>query len=118
MKRTVMQIFKVTMIMAALTAMLLLVLSFMLYKINMSEKLIAVGIVVIYVLVNLLGGFLVGKIKEKNKYKWGILVGLIYFISLTLVSTIITGEMYGNGMQAIWAMLSCIGGGMLGGMCA
>lgn len=109
---------KVLAAMVAVTAILLLVLSFIFYKANLSENGIAVGIVLIYVITNFVGGFIMGKIKEKNKYKWGALVGLIFFLSLTLVSVMVTGQLYSSGIKAMWALMSCIGGGMLGGMSA
>ena len=118
LKKNLMQIFKVAMVMMGLTAILLLILALMLFKMSLSERAVAVGIVLIYVIVNFAGGFLMGKIKGENKYKWGIVIGLSFFLILTLISTIITGEMYGNGIQAVWALLTCIGGGMVGGMCA
>ena len=118
LKKNLMQIFKVAMVMMGLTAILLLILALMLFKMSLSERAVAVGIVLIYVIVNFAGGFLMGKIKGENKYKWGIVIGLSFFLILSLISTIVTGEMYGKGIQAVWALLTCIGGGMVGGMCA
>lgn len=118
MKKNILQILKVVLVMIGLSAISLFILALMLYKMNLSERAVSIGIVIIYLIVNFAGGFLMGKIKRENKYKWGILVGLSFFIMLTIVSTIITGEMFGSGMQAVWAMLTCIGGGMIGGMCA
>ena len=109
---------KVLAAMVGVTAIMLLILSFIFYKMNLSDKGIAVGIVMIYVIANFVGGFIIGKIKGKNKYKWGALVGVAFFIMLTFVSIMVTGQLYGSGTRAMWAMLSCIGGGMLGGMCA
>ena len=68
LKKNLMQIFKVAMVMIGLTAVLLLILALMLFKMSLSERAVAVGIVLIYVIVNFAGGFLMGKIKGENKY--------------------------------------------------
>lgn len=118
MKRGMLQWGKVLGAMVAVTAILLLLLSLIFYKMNLSDRGIAVGIVVIYVIANFVGGFIMGKIKEDNKYKWGALAGIIFFVTLTVVSMLVTGQLYASGTKALWALLSCVGGGMVGGMCA
>lgn len=118
MKKNILQWGKVLAVMIAVTAILLLVLAFVFYKTNLSEKGIAIGIVLIYLIANFVGGFIIGKIKDESKYRWGILVGIMFFAMLSIVSLIVTGTLYGSGIKALWALLSCIGGGMIGGMCA
>ena len=118
MKKNILQWGKVLAVMVGITAILLLLLSLIFYKINLSEKGIAVGIVLIYVIANFVGGFIMGKIKEEKKYKWGIMVGVMFFAVLTMVSLMMTGQLYGSGIKAMWALLSCIGGGIIGGMSA
>lgn len=118
MKRVILQWGKVLVAMVAVTAIMLLLLSLIFYKMNLADKGIAIGIVLIYVIANFVGGFIMGKIKEENKYKWGALVGIMFFVTLTIVSFIVTGELYGSGIKALWALMSCVGGGMVGGMCA
>lgn len=118
MRSNLLQWGKVLAAMVAVSAILLLFLSFIFYKTNLSEKGIAIGIVLIYVIANFIGGFIMGKIKEKNKYKWGALVGIVFFVALTCLSIIVTGQLYSSGIKAVWAMMSCIGGGVLGGMSA
>ena len=118
MKRNLLQWGKVLAVMVGVTAILLLLLSLIFYKMNISEKGIAIGIVLIYIIANFVGGFIMGKIKEEKKYKWGILVGIMFFTMLTVVSLLMTGQLYGSGLKALWALLSCIGGGMIGGMSA
>ena len=118
MKSGLMQWGKVLAAMVAVTAILLLILAFVFYETNMTENVIVIGIILIYVIANFVGGFIMGKIKEKNKYKWGALVGLMYFVALTLVSIMMTGDFYSSGIMALWAFTASVGGGMLGGMLA
>ena len=118
MKKNILQWGKVLAVMIAVTAILLLVLAFVFYKTNLSEKGIAIGIVVIYIIANFVGGFIIGKIKNESKYRWGILVGLMFFAMLSIISLVVTGALYGSGIRALWALMCCVGGGMIGGMCA
>ena len=118
MKRGILQWGKVLGAMVAVTAIMLLLLSLIFYKMNLSDKSIAVGIVLIYILANFIGGFIMGRIKEENKYKWGALVGIMFFVTLTIVSFVVTGELYSSGIKALWALMSCVGGGIIGGMSA
>lgn len=116
MKRSLFQIVKVIVCSVAITVLGVLFLSLLAYKFRMSDKSIKIGIVVIYVIANIIAGLIIGKIKETKKFLWGAVTGLAYFIVLTLISLASTGELYGNGSMAIIAFLSSVIGGTLGGM--
>lgn len=118
MKRNVLQVLKAVIAVAAVTAILLLLLSFLLFKFNLSDKAVMIGIMLIYFISNFAGGFVIGKVRGERKFIWGIIVGLAFFVSLTLLSLIVTGELYGSGMRALGAMAACVAGGMAGGMCS
>lgn len=118
MKRNVLQVLKAVIVVAVVTVVLLLLLAMMLFKFNMSDTAVMVGIFVIYVISNFTGGFVIGKVRGEKKFIWGIVVGIVFFISLTLLSLIVTGELYGSGLRAAGALAACVAGGMLGGMCS
>jgi putative membrane protein (TIGR04086 family) len=118
MKSGLLQWGKILAIMVAVTSILLLILAFIFYKMNITDNVIMIGIILIYAISNLCGGFIMGKLKGKNKYKWGMLVGLMYFFALTLVSIAMTGQLYSSGIMVLLAFVSSVGGGMLGGMMA
>ncbi len=99
-----------------ITAVFLLILSMLLYKFRLSETIINIGIVVIYIAATFLTGFLAGKKTGTKKYLWGLFLGAGYFLILTLISLIINhgiSDFSGNFLSTLFL---CIGSGMLGGM--
>ncbi len=99
-----------------LTGVLLLILAFLLFRMDLSEAAVSVGIVVIYILSCFLGGLLLGRKMKKQKYVWGLLLGLGYFLLLTGVSCLVEQGFSMNFARAAMIMSICAGGGTLGGM--
>lgn len=101
-----------------LTAGLLLLLAFMLYRFGLSEKVVSVCIIAIYILVTFFAGLLAGKREGKRKYLWGLAMGVLYFGILSLVSLVVNRgveDVAGNMMTVFFL---CAGSGALGGMVA
>lgn len=100
----------------AVTALLLALLAFLLLKLNLDEGRVSMGINVVYVLSCFAAGFLVGKKLQKQKFLWGFLTGVCYFLLLLGISTIVQpGEMTGvKHLLSVFTM--CAAGGMAGGM--
>lgn len=99
-----------------MTAILLAVLAFLLYKLGLGEKLVAGAIIVIYVAATLFGGFLAGKKIRNRRFLWGLLVGSAYFLILTAVSLCLGQGSIQAGNSFFTTLVLCAGGGMLGGM--
>lgn len=99
-----------------LTAGLLLLLALFLYRFGLSEKTVSLCITGIYVLITFLSGFLAGKREGKQKFLWGLLMGILYFVILTLVSLIMNHGMDGLSGNFFTILILCGAGGMLGGM--
>ncbi len=98
------------------TGLLLLLLSFISLKLDVSNGIIAGGIIATYVLSSFLGGFLLGKGADKKRYLWGISMGAIYFIMLILIS-ILTNSVIGMDTgRIVTVMILCLASGMVGGM--
>lgn len=116
MKNYIFQIIKVLVLDVLITILSVLLLSFLLYKFKFGDNVLKALIVVVYGISNFVGGFIIGKIKENKKFLWGIMTGAAYFLLLTIVSLIITGELYGNGNMALMAFLASTIGGCVGGM--
>ena len=70
----------------------------------------------IYILVTFLAGFLAGKREGARKFLWGLLMGCLYFIILTLVSLIVNHGMGELSSGFFTTLVLCAGSGMLGGM--
>lgn len=100
----------------AFTGIALLFLALLLFTLNLGESAVTVGIVMVYVLSCLMGGFLTGKMIRKNRYLWGLCTGVVYFALLVMVSFAVQGKWDMTVSHAITTFLVCTGGGALGGM--
>lgn len=100
------------------TGISLLVLSFLLLKLELDEQTVTIGIIAVYVLSTFVGGFILGKLKKSGKFLWGFFMGLIYFLLLLGISFGVYRNFDGSGMSVITTLLLCSSGGMLGGMLA
>ena len=98
------------------TGAFLLLLAFLLFQFDLGEKPVAAGILAVYVLSCLLGGFMAGKIMRKDRYLWGMLTGLFYYLLLIAVSFAVKGKWDMSLIHAVTTFFLCLGGGTLGGM--
>ncbi len=99
-----------------LTAGLLLLLAFILYRFGLSEKVVSVCIIAIYIVVTFLAGLLAGKREGKRKFLWGLVMGLLYFGILTVVSLVVNKGVEDVAGNMLTVFFLCAGSGMLGGM--
>lgn len=99
-----------------LTAGLLLLLAFMLYRFGLSEKVVSVCIIAIYILVTFFAGLLAGKREGKRKYLWGLAMGVLYFGILVIVSLAVNKGLEDVAGNMMTVFFLCAGSGMLGGM--
>ena len=99
-----------------LTAGLLLLLSLLLYRFSLSERIVSISITGIYIVVTFLAGFLAGKREGSRKFLWGLMMGCLYFTSLALVSLIVNHGMSSLSTSFLTVLVLCAGSGMLGGM--
>ncbi|MEE1086644.1 MAG: TIGR04086 family membrane protein [Schaedlerella sp.] len=98
------------------TGIFLLLLALLLYKMNLNESKVTIGIILGYVISTFAGGFAAGKMAKARKFLWGLITGITYFIVLFIVSFVLYRELQGNGINVMTTFLLCAGGGMLGGM--
>lgn len=100
------------------TGLLLLLLAGLLYRFRLDEGKVQIGIILVYVSSCFFGGFLAGKMMKSRKFVWGVLIGLLYFLVMTLISLSVNRDLTDTTSSFITTFLLCLGGGMLGGMCA
>ncbi len=98
------------------TAVMLLILSFALYKLQLQEETVKIGIMVIYAVSCFLAGFIAGKTEVKRQFLWGLLVGILYFLVLLVISLLIKQDFQIVLGKGVTTLLICAGSGMLGGM--
>ena len=94
----------------------IMILAFLLLMFQLSESMVDIGIIIIYVLSCLLAGFVVGKRTKNRKFLWGMLSGGIYFCILLIISLLAGQSMENVGNDLITVLFICIGSGTLGGM--
>ncbi len=100
------------------TAVLLLLLTCLLYKLNLDEGKVSIGISAVYVISTFTGGFLIGKWNRVRKFLWGLAEGILYFALLLVISIAVYHSLQDGGANVLTTFLLCAGGGMLGGMLA
>lgn len=98
------------------TGVALAILAFVIYKLELSEAVVNIVIVAIYVLSSFIGGFITGKRVKERKFAWGVALGAMYILIIYLASLLLSKNFDLVSTSNITAFLLCIGGGMLGGM--
>ena len=106
------RVLKATLIAYIMTGLLLLLLTFLVYRYEIAEEFVDMGIIGIYLISTFIGGFFIGKMTGRRKFLWGILVGGVYIGILFGVSKVAYGQM------ELLPILLSVGGGMFGGMVA
>ena len=99
-----------------LTAGLLLLLAFMLYRFGLSEKVVSICIIGIYIVVTFAVGLIAGKREGKKKYLWGLAMGCAYYVILVIVSLIVNRGPQDIAGNMVTVFFLCAGSGMLGVM--
>lgn len=107
---------KILLVMYIVTGALLLVLTVLLSKMQLSEGAVSIGIVVIYVVSGFLGGLLAGKKMKSRKFFWGMLMGACYFLVLSIGSVIFHKGLDMEVSRFATTLVLCVASGMVGGM--
>ena len=97
-----------------ITAIILLGLSFGLYKFNLSEWQIKAGIIITYIISSAVGGFMIGSRQKNKRLLWGALTGFLYFMILALISFIVGNVDEINIYDMIKTALICVTSGCAG----
>lgn len=116
-KNTVLlSVLKILLFMYMVTGVLLLALTAMLSKMQLSESTVSIGIVLIYVVSGFLGGLLAGKKMKNRKFIWGMAMGACYFLALTIGSIVFHKGLDMEAGRFATTLVLCIASGMVGGM--
>ena len=104
-----------TMVIAyAVTGIMLVILSFALYKAGLSEWQVSAGIIVTYAVSAFIGGYIIAKSERSRRLFWGIGFGIIYFAILMLVSLALSGGVAIDKAAVIRRAVICICAGAIG----
>ena len=99
-----------------LTAGLLLLLAFLLYRFGLSEQTVSLCIIGVYIAVTFAAGFLAGRRAGRRKFLWGLAMGAFYYAILVIVSLIVNRGLQDVSGNLMTVFCLCAGSGMLGGM--
>lgn len=101
-----------------LSGLLLLALSFALYRLKLGEVQVNTAVYGIYVIACLFGGFLAGKATLSRRFFWGMLTGILYFAILFAVSWLMNRETapIPDLTRTATVLACCAVGGTVGGM--
>ena len=99
-----------------LSGLLLFLLAFLMLKMDLSATLVNVGVVAVYILSCFVGGFIMGKNTEQRRFVWGLITGIIYFLILVVISTVMNTFTGMDTSRLLSAFFICGFSGMLGGM--
>ena len=110
------QMMKALFLSYAVTGMLLLALAFLLYKMGLGESQVNLGIMIIYIVSCLVGGYYMGKKAENRRFLWGMGLGAAYAVLLCAVTFFTEHQARGDMKETILMFFLCFMGGTLGGM--
>ena len=113
---TIIQFIKVLLISYAASAIVLLVLAFLMFRWDIAEGVVRGGVIFAYVISCFIYGMLVSRQQSGRRYLWGILAGAAYYIVLLIVSMICNRAVFTSIPGILPALFLCLSGGMLGGM--
>lgn len=99
-----------------MTGILLMLLAFLLYRLQLKEGIVSIGIILIYIAASFFSGFVTGKKMGNRKFLWGLLMGVLYFTVLCVVSLAVSRQIEDIAGNFVTALGICAGSGMLGGM--
>ena len=102
--------------MYVITGILLLLVAFLMYRMDLSEPVANGAIIAIYIISGFLGGFLIGKKVGVKKYLWGFLMGALYYGVLFLVGLLLHQSVDVDAVHLISTMVLCLLSSTAGGM--
>ncbi len=114
MASRILNVVKTIVISYALTCVILLALSFGVYKFDLSDWQITTGIIITYIAASFIGGFIIATREKNRRILWGMGVGLIYFLILAVASIAVNKGIAIDTTEAVRALLICAVSGAAG----
>lgn len=99
-----------------ITVALLLTLAFLLYKMKLQPAQVGAGVVIIYILASMAGGFLTVKALKHKRLLCGLGFGALYLAVLLVLSVVSQTGFSAEAADVIKAAVCCLVGGALGGV--
>ena len=103
-------------IMYVITGLALLALALLLFKMQLSENIVSISIMVIYIISCLIGGLVAGRRLKARRFLWGVAVGAVYFAVLLIGSLLMNRGISSDAVHVVTTLIMCMAAGMIGGM--
>lgn len=116
MGKKILSILKVLCLAYVLTAVLMLLSAFLMYKLKLSNEQSRLFVMVIYGVTTIVSGLIYGKIKGNKRLLNGAFMGLIYFAVLLILSFVINRGFTDSMQENIISFIICVAGGSIGGI--
>ncbi|MFR5028828.1 MAG: TIGR04086 family membrane protein, partial [Coprococcus sp.] len=84
-----------------LTIIMLFITAVVVYKVGISDKVLGILVVVIYIVATFAGGFVTGRKVREKRFLWGMVYGLTYISVALTVSVLFTGSGDREGIAVI-----------------
>ncbi len=118
MSDRMLDILKTSVVSYAITGILLVVLSFGMYRMGLSEWQVTAGIVLIYAVATFVGGFMLARQAGTRRLIWGIGFGVAYFAVLTGVSILLGNKEQFAYSAMVRGVIVCVLAGAIGAFAA
>jgi putative membrane protein (TIGR04086 family) len=116
MKNNASNLVKFLLVAYTVTMIVLVIVSFLLFRFHVSESFVNGGVVFAYVISCFVGANLFCRTKSSRRFMWGGIVGLIYAVTIAIVSLILNRELFVTFPRLLPVFGLCVVGGILGGM--
>lgn len=103
-------------IMLISSAVLLLLLTMCIWKMDGGANILSGGVIAVYIISGMIGGCLIGKAMGTQKFLWGLLIGFLYFCLLFLIGLVLMHIDLKHHTPIISSAFICSISGMVGGM--
>ena len=114
--KNVVKMSKILLLACLVSIVLLLILSFVMFKADLSEGWVRGCIIAIYLISTIIGGCMAGGCMDGRRFVCGLILGSAYFGVLLLLSVIFQSPGIFSFKTIITTAIICIAGGMLGGI--
>ena len=91
-----------------ITAVLLLLTAFGLYRLHLSDWQVMAAVVIIYALSCFAGGYILAKAQKSRRMLWGMGFGILYFTVLTAAAFILTKGADMDMTALVKALIVCL----------
>ena len=100
----------------SVTSVGVVVLALCLLMLSISEEMVEVGILMIYILSCFMAGMIIGRKRKNRRFLWGMLIGVVYYSVLYIATIFVVNTPDAVVSDVMTTLIICMGSATLGGM--